>query len=68
MIGTGATILTGVQIGNGAIVAANAVVTQDVPPYAIVGGTPAKVIRFRFEPEVIDWLQNLAWWNWPVEK
>lgn len=67
-IGTGATILTGVQIGNGAIVAANAVVTQDVPPYAIVGGTPAKVIRFRFEPEVIDWLQNLAWWNWPVEK
>lgn len=67
-IGTGATILTGVQIGHGAIVAANAVVTQDVPPFAIVGGTPAKVIRYRFESEVIDWLLELAWWNWPPEK
>ena len=53
-IGYGAKIMSGVHIGQGAVVAAGAVVTKDVPPYAIVGGVPAKVIKYRFEPEMIE--------------
>ena len=53
-IGYGATIMSGVRIGQGAVVAAGAVVTKDVPPYAIVGGVPGKVIKYRFEPELIE--------------
>lgn len=53
-IGYGAVIMSGVHIGQGAIIAAGAVVTKDVPPYAIVGGTPAKVIKYRFSPEIIE--------------
>ena len=53
-IGYGATVMSGVHIGQGAVVAACAVVTKDVPPYAIVGGVPAKVIKYRFEPEMIE--------------
>lgn len=57
------TIVGSVTIGDGAIVGAGAVITKDVPPYAIVGGVPAKVIRYRFSPEQIQWLLNLKWWD-----
>jgi len=67
-IGTGSTILTGVKIGDGAIVAANAVVTNNVPPYAIVGGTPAKILKYRFSPEIINELLEMKWWNWDIER
>lgn len=62
-IGKGAKIMNGVKIGDGAIIAAYAVVVKDVPAYAIVGGVPAKTIRYRFEPDEIEWLQDLKWWN-----
>ncbi|WP_417709173.1 Vat family streptogramin A O-acetyltransferase [Pseudoalteromonas umbrosa] len=67
-IGYESTIMPGVKIGNGAIIASKSVVTQDVPPYSIVGGNPAKVIKMRFEQDAIDMLQDIAWWKWPVEK
>ena len=55
-------------IGNGAIVAADSVVVKNVPPYAIVGGNPAKFIKWRFDPEIIEALERIAWWNWDLEK
>lgn len=61
-------IMAGVHIGDGAIIAARTVVTKDVPPYTIVGGMPARQIRKRFEPDVIERLQALKWWDWPVHK
>ena len=67
-IGHGAVILPGVTIGTGAGIGAGAVVSKDVPPFAIVGGVPAKVIRYRFEEKVQEDLMNLAWWDWPREK
>jgi acetyltransferase-like isoleucine patch superfamily enzyme len=67
-IGANAVILSGVNIGNGAVVAAGAVVNKDVPPYAVVGGVPAKLIKMRFEPEQIAALEKIQWWNWPLEK
>ena len=67
-IGYEAVIMAGVHIGDGAIIAARAVVTKDVPPYTIVGGTPAKEIRKRFDTETIEHLLKLKWWDWPVEK
>ena len=63
-IGYEAVIMAGVHIGDGAIIAARAVVTKDVPPYTIVGGTPAKEIRKRFDAEVIQQLLMLKWWDW----
>lgn len=67
-IGYNATIMPGVKIGHGAIVASQSVVTKDVPPYAVVGGNPATVIKLRFEQTVIDELVTIAWWDWPIEK
>ena len=67
-IGYEAVILSGVQIGDGAIIGARAVVTKDVPPYTVVGGVPAKEIKKRFDPKTTLTLQKIEWWNWPVEK
>jgi len=67
-IGAHCVILGGVTIGNGAIIAANSVVTKDVPPYSIVAGTPAKVIKYRFDAATITQIEKLAWWEWSVEK
>ncbi|MCA1366294.1 chloramphenicol acetyltransferase [Bradyrhizobium sp. BRP14] len=61
-------IMPGVAIGDGAVVAAKAVVAKDVPPYAIVAGNPARVVKFRFSPATIERLQAIAWWDWPVDK
>ncbi len=66
-IGEGATIMGGVVIGNGAVVAANSVVTKSVPPYAIVAGNPAKIVRYRFDNERIEKLNKIRWWNWSHE-
>ena len=63
-IGHGAIVNAGITIGNGAIIAAGAVVTKNVPPYAIVGGNPAKIIRYRFDTQTIDKLQKLEWWKY----
>ena len=62
-IGTNSIILDGVTIGDGAVIGAGAIVVKDVPPYAIVGGVPAKTIRFRFEEDVISRLLDWRWWN-----
>ena len=67
-IGYETVIMAGVHIGDGAIIAARAVVTKDVPPYTIVGGTPAKEIRKRFDTEVIQQLLKLKWWDWSTNK
>ena len=67
-IGFEAVILAGVKIGDGAIIGARAVVTKDVPPYSIVGGIPAKVIRKRYTEDIIEQLLSLKWWNWTKEK
>jgi len=66
-IGYGATILPGVTIGDGAIVASRSVVSSDVAPYTIVAGNPARIVRPRFEQETIDRLLELKWWNWAPE-
>lgn len=67
-IGSNAVIPGGIQIGTGAIVAAGSMVVKDVPPYAVVGGNPAKVIRFRFPEDQIEILLTSEWWNWPIER
>jgi virginiamycin A acetyltransferase len=67
-IGQEATIMPGVRIGDGAIVAAKSVVVTDVPPYAIVGGNPARVIRLRFTDDVVADLLAIRWWDWDADK
>lgn len=67
-IAAGAHVLRGVNISDGAVVAANAVVTKDVPPYAIVAGVPAKIVGFRFSAEIIDELMDIKWWEFSDEK
>nr|WP_314420901.1 DapH/DapD/GlmU-related protein [uncultured Erwinia sp.] len=66
-IGHAAIVLPGVTIGDGAVIAAGAVVSKNVEPYTIVGGVPAKTIRPRFSPQTGHRLQQIAWWDWPLE-
>ena len=67
-IGCDVTIMSGVKIGNGAVIGAGTVVAKDVPPYAIVVGNPGRVIKYRFEEEIIEKLQKIKWWYWDEEK
>lgn len=67
-IGYDATIMPGVEIGNGAIIGSKSVVTKDVEPYSIVGGNPAREIRKRFDQNKIEQLQELQWWDWDIKK
>ena len=67
-VGNGVTFLSGVHIGNGAVIGANSTVAKDIPPYAVAVGNPARVIKYRFSEEVISKLQAIKWWNWSVEQ
>lgn len=67
-IGYGALILSGVHIGNGAVVAARSVVRSDVEPYSIVAGNPSRHVKFRFDESTVEALEKIAWWNWPLSK
>ncbi len=66
-IGANATVIRGVCIGNGAVVGANSVVTKDVPPYAIVAGCPARIVKYRFSEKIISRLEQLEWWDLPPQ-
>lgn len=66
-VGHGAIIMKGVTIGNGAVIGSGSVVTKDVPPYTVVVGVPARPIKTRFEPHIVDALQRIAWWDWSRE-
>jgi acetyltransferase-like isoleucine patch superfamily enzyme len=67
-LGDNVTVLAGVEIGDGAIVGAGAVVTRSVPPYAIAVGNPAKVVRYRYPDEIIELIRSVDWWNWGDDK
>ncbi len=67
-IGDNVIILSGVKIGDGAVIGAGAVVTKDIPPYAVAVGVPAKVIKYRFSPNIIEQLLEIKWWDWPEDK
>ena len=65
-VGYGVTIKGGVTIGNGAVIGMGAIVTKDVPPYAVVGGNPARIIKYRFDEETIKKLNEINWWDWDI--
>ena len=67
-IGYDSLIMPGVNVGNGAIVSSRSVVVADVPPYTLVGGNPARAIRQRFDAQSVAVLEQIAWWDWPIEK
>ena len=67
-IGQNVTVMPGVNIGDGAIIAANSIVTKDIPAYCIAGGNPCKIIKKRFDDELIAYLQEIKWWDWSPEK
>lgn len=67
-IGADVIIMDGISIGDGAIIGAKAVVSRDVPSYAVVGGVPAKIIKYRFSEEIINKLRALKWWDWSEQK
>jgi virginiamycin A acetyltransferase len=67
-IGQNATIMPGVKVGDGVIIAANSVVAKDIPAYHIAGGNPVRIIKKRFDDELIHHLLNIKWWDWPIEK
>lgn len=66
-IGADVIIMNGIKVGDGAVIGANATVTKDIPPYAIVVGSPAKVVKFRFEHEIIEELRKIKWWDFSAE-
>jgi virginiamycin A acetyltransferase len=66
-IGFDAIVLSGVSVGDGAVIAAKAVCTKDVPPYAIVAGNPARIVRYRFDEDIIAALLKIRWWDWPIQ-
>jgi len=67
-IGDAAVVMSGVKIGDGAVIGARSLVVQDVPPFAIVSGVPARFLKFRFTSEQIEALQKIAWWNWSEDQ
>jgi acetyltransferase-like isoleucine patch superfamily enzyme len=67
-IGDQAVVLSGVNVGHGAVIAANATVTKDVPPFAIVAGSPARVLKYRFPKTIIDQMLSIQWWDWDEDK
>jgi len=67
-IGYDALIMPGIKIGDGAIISSRSVVTKNIPPYSIVGGNPAQIIRYRFDEDTIKELEEIAWWNWSAQK
>ncbi|WP_319005300.1 CatB-related O-acetyltransferase [Fictibacillus halophilus] len=67
-IGCNSVVLPGVKVGNGAIIGAGSIVTKDVPPYAVVAGNPAKIMKYRFSEESIKELEKIKWWNWDRKK
>ncbi|MFD2177689.1 CatB-related O-acetyltransferase [Veronia pacifica] len=67
-IGYESTIMPGVTIGDGAIIASKSVITKDVPPYSVVGGNPGRIIKYRFDQTTIGELLDIAWWDWPIKK
>ena len=67
-IGQNVTVMPGVHVGDGAIIAANSLVAKDIPPYHIAGGNPCKIIKKRFDDELIECLLSMKWWDWPADE